>query len=186
MNDEEIIELFFERSQSAISKLSQKYSRYCHSIAYNILYNQEDAEECANDTYLRVWNAIPPKHPECLGAFVGKIVRNLSLNRLKSYNTQKRNGGEVPLALCELEECIPSNENIENTISGAELSEKINLFLQELPLQNRIVFVKRYWYLQPISTIATELGRGESYVKSSLLRTRNKLKLYLEKEGVVL
>ena len=186
VDDDRIVDLYWERSESAIDESSKKYSRYCHSIAYGILHNNEDSEECVNDTYLRAWNAMPPKRPNCLATFLGKITRNLSLDKYRGYTASKRGHGQVEVALSELEEVVPSSGSVEDEIIGSELAETLNVFLESLPKQKRIIFVRRYWYLISIKSIADDLGESESQVKSSLFRTRNELKLYLEAEGVVL
>ncbi|MGI6743010.1 MAG: RNA polymerase sigma factor [Eubacteriales bacterium] len=186
MEDSKIIELYWERSETAISETAKKYSRYCHSISFNILHNKEDAEECVNDTYLNAWNTIPPNRPNCLAAFLGKITRNLSLDKFKKYSAQKRGQGETAIALSELDEIIPSPASVEESINEKELTALLDKFLEKLPKEKRIIFVRRYWYLMPIKTIAEQLSISESQVKSALFRIRNELKSYLEAEGVML
>lgn len=186
MEDNKIIDLYWERTEIAIDETAKKYSRYCHSISFNILHDKEDAEECVNDTYLGAWNAIPPNRPNCLATFLGKITRNLSLDKYKKYSAQKRGHGQMEVALSELDEVIPSATRVEQAIDAKELSELLDSFLGDLPKQKRIIFVKRYWYLMPIKTMAEQLGASESQVKSTLFRIRNELKSYLEKEGVML
>lgn len=185
MDDDRIIDLYFERSESAISETSEKYGRYCYSISNNILHSQEDAEECVNETYLRAWNAMPPSRPSRLSLFLGKITRNLSLNRYKGYSTEKRGFGEMPLVLSELDDIIPSRSDVEKDIDHLLLVEALNSFLAEQPITKRIIFVQRYWYLIPIRDLAKMHGRSESQTKSLLFRMRNDLKAYLEKEGLV-
>lgn len=186
MDDNLIIDLFLERTENAISEVSKKYERYCHSIAYRILYSNEDAEECVNDTWLRTWNAIPPARPNRLSTFLGKITRNLSLNRYEKMNTEKRGGGMVEIAISELEHCIPSDTSVEDEIEEIYITELINRFLDTLPIKSRNVFVQRYWYLCSITDISTDLGISENTVKSILFRTRNQLKQHLRKEGVLI
>ncbi|MCL2030582.1 MAG: RNA polymerase sigma factor [Oscillospiraceae bacterium] len=186
MEDRKIVDLYWQRSESAIAETAKKYSRYCLSISFNILHNQEDAEECTNDTYLRAWNAMPPHRPNCLAAFLGKITRNLSLDKFKSYAAQKRGLGQTEIALSELDEVIPSASSVEQAIDEKELAETLNRFLERLPKQKRMMFVQRYWYLMPIRAIAEQWGKRESYVKTTLFRTRQKLKSHLEREGVVI
>lgn len=186
MDDRRIIELYWERSEDAISRTAQKYGRFCRSIAYNILHNDEDSEECVSDTYLKAWNEMPPKRPEKLHAFLGRITRNISLHRYEYKYAQKRGGGEVTLALDELGECIPSREKVENTIDDLELAALLNRFLAALAPQNRIIFVRRYWYLYSIKEISAQLGVSECKIKTSLFRTRNALRTLLEKEDTVL
>lgn len=186
MNDEEMIGLYWKRAENAVSATAEKYGNYCRSIAFRILHNTEDAEECVNDTYLIAWNSIPPHRPEKLSAFLGKITRNLALNRYKEYNTKKRGAGQVELALSELEECIPSKNNVEQEIEDQFLSAAIEKFLYSQPEQKRILFVRRYWYLRSIQELADEYGMSESKVKSLLFRMRLKLRRCLTKEDIPL
>lgn len=186
MDDKRIIELYNERSESAISETAKKYGKYCYTIAYHILYDKEDSEECVNDTYLRTWEAIPPQYPDKLSAFLGKITRNLALNKYKYYVREKRGKGQTTLVLDELQECVPATNNTEQAIEEMLLVEVINRFLYDLPKEKRIMFLRRYWYLSSIQEIAEDFGFSESKVKMTLLRIRNKLKQVLEKEGVVL
>lgn len=186
MDDKRIIELYNERSESAISETAKKYGKYCYTIAYHILYDKEDSEECVNDTYLRTWEAIPPQYPDKLSAFLGKITRNLALNKYKYYVREKRGKGQTTLVLDELQECVPATNNTEQTVEEMLLVEVINRFLYDLPKEKRTMFLRRYWYLSSIQEIAEDFGFSESKVKMTLLRIRNKLKQVLEKEGVVL
>ena len=152
----------------------------------NILQSREDSEECVNDTYLKTWDAIPPQRPEKLSAFLGRITRNLSFNKYKARNTQKRGGAEMELLLSELEDCISSDRSVETEFEAGQLAKLIDSFLSSSKPENRIIFVRRYWYADSIAAISERFGMSESKVKSSLLRTRNKLKDHLEKEGVIL
>ncbi len=186
MDDSKIVQLYWERSENAIAETSKKYSKYCHYISYNILNNNEDAKECVNDTYMSAWNTIPPKRPECLSTFLGKITRNLSLNRYKQYAAQKRGSGQTVLVLSELEDCTPGSSGVEQIVDEMVLKETLNNFLKALPKTNRIVFVQRYWFLRTIKEISKQFDMSESKVTSMLFRIRNELKKYLEKEGVVL
>lgn len=186
MEDEKIIELYFARSETAIAATSEKYGGFFRKISRNILPSEQDAEECVNDAYLKVWNSIPPNHPEKLAAYIARIVRNLSLNRRNRLNAEKRGGGEVPLALEELEECIPSADTVQRECDRAELSAALNRFLRGLTEEKRTVFLQRYWYLVPVKTIAEQLGMSESKVKSMLLRTRGQLREFLEKEDIAI
>ncbi len=185
MDDRLIIKLFHERSETAIAETAAKYGKYCYSIAYNILYNEEDSEECVNDTYLKAWDVIPPQIPEKLSAFLGKITRNLAISKYRYNHSKKRGGGQVSLALEELAECIPSARNTEQVYSDKLFVEALDAFLEKLPTEKRRIFMQRYWYLRPISEIAEEFSISESKVKMTLLRTRNKLKQALEKEGII-
>lgn len=186
MEDHQIIELYFQRSEQAIAETSDKYGRYCQTIANHVLGNPEDAEECVNDTWLHTWNAIPPTRPGCLRAFLGKITRNLSINRFLARNAAKRGGGETAAALDELAECAAAGETVESAIDERELGRAISRFLETLPEKKRVIFVRRYWYLCPVAEIASSLGEGESMVKMSLSRMRRKLRDYLAKEGIAL
>ena len=186
MNDEMILDLYWARSESAINETAKKYGNYCLAIATGILQNNEDAEECVSDTYLKAWEAIPPQRPVIFKSFLGKITRNLSLNKYKEHKTKKRGGGEIALMLSELEECIPSRSNVETEYESNQVIEIINSWLLSLERENRVVFVRRYWYADTIKIIAARFKISESKVKSMLFRTRKILKTYLEKEGVVL
>lgn len=186
MDDGQIIDLYWARSETAISETANKYGKYCHTIAFNILNNSEDSEECVNDTYMRAWNAMPPKRPDRLSAFLGKITRNLSLNKYEKYAAAKRGFGQVPLALDELQECVPAAGSVEQAVEDTELIKIIDRFLAALPTDTRNVFIQRYWYLCPIKEIAEERSISESKVKMTLFRARKKLKNILEKEGMTL
>jgi len=186
MDDRQIIALYNERSEAALSETAKKYGRYCHTIAYNILRNEEDSEECVNDAWLRAWEAIPPQCPERLSAFLGKITRNLALNRYKHKNREKRGGGQTVLVLEELAECIPGTNSAEEAANEALLVEVLNRFLEGLPAEKRKIFMRRYWYVSSVKEIAEDFGLSESKVKMTLLRLRSKLKQTLEKEGIVL
>ena len=181
-----ILDLYWARSEAAISATAQKYGGYCCAIATNILRNNEDAEECVNDTYLKAWEVIPPERPVLFRAFLGKITRNLSLNKYKALRTKKRGAGEIDLLLSELEDCLPASGNVERDYEANLVVEALNSYLLSIDSESRIVFVRRYWYADPVQTIATRLQMSESKVKSLLFRTRKKLRVYLEKEGVVL
>ena len=186
MEDKSIIQLYLERSETAIAETATKYGKLCHTIAYNILYNEEDTEECVNDTYMKAWEVIPPQIPERFAAFLGKITRNLAISRYRHNSSQKRGGGQVAYALEELEECIPDKNTTEQAISDKLFLEQINVFLENLSPEKRKVFMQRYWYLRPVSEIADEFSMSESKVKMILHRTRNALKEVLEKEGISL
>ena len=181
MDDQKIVDLYWERSESAIKETQKKYGRYCHSIAYAILHSNEDAEECVNDTYLRAWGAIPPAKPSRLATFLGKITRNLALDRYGYNKAKKRNGG-IEAVIDEYYECIPSGEfSIEDELI---LKNLINGFLESLDSHTRIIFLQRYWYTCGVQEIAENMGMTENNVSVTLHRTRNKFKAYLEKEGI--
>ena len=185
MEDRQIIELYNERSEAAIPEIADKYGKYCHYIAYNILFNELDSEECVNDTWFRAWNTIPPQQPNKLSAFLGKITRNLALDRYKYYNRKKRGNGQTAQALEELSECLSVGNSTEQEVEVRQLAEALNTFLRSLSPEKRQVLVRRYWYLSPVKEIAMDFGMSESGVKTILHRTRIKLKHFLEKEGIV-
>ena len=182
MNDQEIIALYWAKEERAISATAEKYGGYCHTIAYNILYDHFEAEECVNDTYLGAWNSIPPQRPNRLAAFLGKITRNLALNRYKRNHAAKRGGGQVEIALSELENCIPDVKGVEQVAEETLLVSVINRFLFAQSKTKRNIFILRYWHLYSIRDIADMYGERESKVKSLLFRMRNELKKILEKE----
>lgn len=186
MSDNEILDLYWNRSENAINATAEKYGNYCHAISYNILHNDEDAEECVNDTWLGAWKSIPPHRPNRLSAYLGKITRNLSLNRFKQYNAQKRGLGQTEPVLSELEDCIPSQNDVEQAVCEMILVQSIEQFLYALPAQNRNIFIRRYWYLSSIKDIAKAYGMSESKLTSLLFRMRKELKEHLEKEGITL
>lgn len=186
MTDKEIIALYWSRDEAAIAATADTYGKYCHSIAYRILRNEEDADECVNDTWLNAWKSIPPQRPQQLSTYLGKITRNLSLNRHKLLTAQKRGMGQVTLALCELEECVPALTDLEQLTDEMVLINAIQVFLLAQPRTARNLFVGRYWYLYPIRELAAAYHMSESKVVSLLFRMRNKLKLHLEKEGIFL
>jgi len=184
MEDSKIIDLYWKRSETAITESSNKYGKYCKSISYNILHNLEDALECVNDTWLAAWNNMPPQKPNILSAFLGKITRNLSINRYKAYTTQKRGGNQMDLALSELEECISGSDPIAEAIDQMTLTTAIDSFLHNQTQERRMIFVRRYWYLSTIEEIARDYGMSLSKTTSLLFRMRKELKEYLEKEGI--
>ena len=183
MNDDQIIQLYFDRSEQAIKETDTKYGGYCYSIAYNILTNPEDAEESVSDTYLSAWNAMPPQRPAILQAFLGKIARNLALNRYKAKSAQKRQGDALALSLDELDDCAVSLSGPESETAAAELGASISAFLRTQSEDARSMFILRYFYCDSIEEISSRFGCGESRVKTTLLRTRRKLKQHLIKEG---
>jgi len=186
LDDNMILDLYWARSESAISETAQKYGGYCTKIAMNILQNSEDTEECVNDTYLKTWNAIPPQRPTIFSSFLGKIIRNLSLNKYKEQRAKKRGGYEVVLLLDELEDCVPSGNRVEYEYEAGVIAQTIDRFLHSIDAESRIVFVRRYWYVDSIRSIAARFQMSESKVKSMLFRTRSKLRIYLEKEGIAI
>ncbi len=183
MDDEGIVQLYWDRSEHAIAETDRKYGGYCKSIAYNILQNDQDAEESVNDTYLDAWNAIPPHRPSVLATFLGKITRRISIDRWRSQTRLKRGGAAVTLALEELEACIPDGQNVEAQLERRELAQCINRFLGSLPATQRRVFLRRYWYLDSIQDIARQFGFTQSKVVSMLYRIRQKLRMRLEEDA---
>lgn len=186
MEDKDIVDLYWQRDEKAISETAEKYGRYCYSIAYNILYDTEDAEESVNDTYLNAWNSMPPHRPAVLSTFIGKITRFISLKKWRNKRTQKRGGGNIDLAYEELSECIPAKSAVEEEFENKEIAKLIDSFLEMLPVCEQSVFVCRYWYFDSISAISNQFGFSENKVKSMLHRTRKKLRSKLLEEGVVI
>ncbi|MBQ8497656.1 MAG: sigma-70 family RNA polymerase sigma factor [Clostridia bacterium] len=183
MNDQEIIALYFARSEKAIAKTAEKYGKYCYTVAHHILKNHEDSEECVNDTYLKTWDRIPPERPLHFCAYLGKITRNLALGLYEKYTAEKRGGGETALVLEELAECIASDDTVEKAIAEKEMADILNRFLAELPMQTRKIFMRRYWYLSSLKEIARDFHMSEGNVRIILFRTRKKLQKILEREG---
>ena len=181
-DDSRIIQLFFSRDEKAIAQTDLYYGAYCRTIARNILKNDSDAEECVSDTYLKLWDNIPPARPDPLKAYIGTICRRISLNRYERKRSKKR-ADEAALALSELEECIPNSDSGDDIGESIALREALKGFISSLDGREKRIFLMRYWYICPIKTIAAETSSGESAIKMSLLRTREKLKNYLEKEG---
>lgn len=184
MQDEQIIDLYWSRSEDAISATADKYGRYCYYIAYNILHNEEDSKECVNDTYFKAWQSIPPNRPWDFSTFLGKITRNLALNKCKLSQTKKRGGGELPLILDEVQNFVPDSQNPDSILDAFILTQAFNTFLNMLPLEARNIFVRRYWFFSSIKEIAADFSISESKVKISLMRSRAKLKKILQKEGI--
>lgn len=183
MEDREIIELYFARDEGAIAETKEKYGSYCASIAGNVLDSREDVEEVLSDTWLRAWNSIPPQKPDNLKLYLARIARNLSFDRFRSQSREKRGGSQVVLALEELSYCIPFPGYPGDTVEGKELSAAVNAFLAPLPQRERIIFLRRYFYTQSFEEIASAMGASQGAVRTSLSRTRKKLKHYLIKEG---
>lgn len=183
MDDSKIIDLFYARSEQAIMELSAKYGNVCNKVAKNILYNILDAEECVNDAYLGAWNTIPPQNPNPLLTYICRIVRNLSIKKYHANTSVKRNSF-YDAALDELEDCIASAESVEAEISAKELTRLIDSFLDTLDAESRILFVRRYWYSYSVSELAEQFSLKNNTVSVRLLRIREKLRDYLEKEGI--
>ena len=183
MEDAGIIQLYWDRDESAITESSEKYGAYCASIAHNILHSAADEEECVSDTWLHAWNAIPPHRPSVLATFFGKITRNLSFDRYKKLRRQKRGGGQMEAVLDELAECVSGTSNTEQTWDEKELAAEINRFLQGLSEEKRTLFILRYWHAQSLSDIAERTGLSENNVSVILNRIRSKLKAHLIERG---
>ena len=182
-DDERIVALYWSRTETAITETASKYGSYLNSISYNILFNREDAQECVNDTYHNAWNSMPPHRPSILSTFLGKITRRISIDRWRKMRADKRGGGELNLALEELEDCVSGLGSVEDEIERCELTKLFNDFLNTLPATERRVFLCRYWYMDSIQSIAQQFGFSQSKVASMLHRTRAKLRVVLEKEG---
>lgn len=185
MTDNDIIALYFDRNERAIEETSRKYGAYCYTVAHRILAIHEDAEECVNDTYLQAWNAMPPTWPERLRLFLAKITRSRALNRWEAARAKKRGEGEVSAVLDELEECVAGSpaDSPEDQVLSKELAGCIDAFLLDLPKRERDLFVRRYFFVEPVEAIASLAGMSAGNVSVILHRVRAKLKKHLEKEG---
>lgn len=183
MEDKQIIDLYWLRDQRAVQETAGKYGGFLLSLSWNILRSQDDAEECVNDVYLRAWNAMPPERPGALRAWLGRVARNLCLDRWKRDRAQKRGGG-MELLLEELEECLPGGTCPQKAMEDAEIAAAISAFLRKLPEDRRRMFLRRYWFGEGVAEIAQDMGCGGGRVKSALFRTRRALRAHLEKEGI--
>ncbi len=184
MEDQRIIDLFFERSEQAIAELSKKYGRLCRALSKRILQNDQDAEECVNDAFLAVWNTIPPERPDILSAYLCRITRNLSLKRHSCLTARKRNTA-YDVVLEEVSECLAAKDSVEDELLAGEISAHINHFLGSMKKKDRVIFVRRYWFCMEIREIAEEMGESTNYVNVHLHRTREKLKKCLKAEGLL-
>lgn len=185
MEDHQILDLYFQRSEQAIQETDTKYGNYCFRIAYQILASREDAQESVSDTYLAAWNAIPPKRPLLLSAFLGKITRNVSIDRWRTRSAYKRGGGEFSLCLEELTNCTSGQPSVEDQQIQKEVVQTLNGFLKQLPETERKVFVCRYWYMDSIRDISEDFGISQTRVTTMLHRTRERLRKQLKKEGLL-
>lgn len=185
MTDDKIIQLFFQRKETAIEETSKKYGSYCFKIANNILNNREDSEECLSDTWLKSWDSIPPARPVHFNLFLAKIVRNLAISKYRSNHTHKRGKGEITLVLDELEECITGQSDVETLYMAEELQNTINRFVRGLSERDGNVFIRRYFYADSIKDISNRYHISENNVRVMLSRTRSKLRIVLEKEGYI-
>ena len=185
MEDEKIIGLYWERSEDAIAETASKYGRLFFRIADNILSDQEDSEECVNDTYLGLWNAIPDARPSPFVSFAGRITRNLALKRYEYRSAAKRNPQAIR-SFEELRECVSGRTSVENKAEERRIEQLIDAFLWQQREETRTVFLRRYWYFDSIDAISKYTGHSQGKIKSMLFRTRQKLRKYLESEGVSL
>jgi len=183
MEDVQIIDLYWQRSESAIAETDKKYGRFCHKLAMNILHSFQDSEECVSDTYGKCWNTMPPQRPMSLRAYLGTIVRNLSISRYRAGHAQKRFGGAEVL-LSELSDCVPAADNVQRTVEAGELSELISRWLRGLSGEDRALFIRRYWAGDAVKDLAGELGVRPNALTKRLLRLREDLRKSLEREGV--
>ncbi len=181
--DSDIIRRFFDRDESALSDVNRKYGSYCSTIARNILGNEQSAEECANDTLMRLWESIPPAKPRYLPAFVGKIVRNIALNAIRHETALKRGGGEIDIILDEAEEIISCGDSVELTTQRHEIMAAVNDWLGTIPAKKRAVFVLRYWHCKSVSEVAQCVGMSQTNVENVLKRERKKLVEYMKQRG---
>lgn len=181
--DREIIRLFMERNEGAISAAERKYGKYCTAIAMNILKDPQEAEECLNDTLLKVWENIPPSDPDNLPGFLAKITKNLCINRYNKLHAAKRGSGEITFLWDELSECVPNSQSIERQYEQKELLNEINAFLTKLPRNKRDLFILRYWYCMSLSELSQRTGTTENHAAVTLSRIRKKLLNYLRKRG---
>lgn len=186
MNDEKIIELFYKRDEQAIRECMALYGSYCRTVAAGILSDPADVEEAVADTWLAAWDSIPPQYPKYLRLFLGRITRNRAISIWRRNSSQSRGSGQTALALEELGECVSSDDTPETEVSARELERKITAFLKNEPALRRSVFLRRYFYLEDIPSIAHRYGLSQSNVRMMLSRTRQKLKKYLTQEGYIL
>lgn len=183
MQDEKIVELYWNRDESAIRETQEKYENYLYKIAYNILSDKEDSNESVNDTYLAAWNSMPPHKPNVLSTYLGKLTRRISIDIFRKRNRIKRQGSEYALSLTELQDCISCDNSPEKDYEAQILGEAINAFLRTLSVDTRNVFIGRYYFLDSVKDVAKYCGISESKAKTLLFRTRNSLREYLKKEG---
>ena len=186
MNDDRIIKLYFDRSEDAITETDKKYGGACRSVTYNILGSHEDSEECTNDTYMKVWDTIPPKKPAKLGAFVVTIARNLALNMYKAASRIKNGSGYKSVDFEEIALCLPAKESVESEVDRNIVLNAVEKFLSTQPRDKQIMFVRRYFYCSTYAEIAGDLNTSEDRVRKTLVRMREKLREHFEKEGIAI
>ena len=183
MEDREIIELFNCRSETAVKAASEKFGRLCRKIIFNILKNKEDCEECENDTYMKLWNTIPPQQPKRLTAYIARIAKNTALSKYRDQHREKRGGNEIDLVFDELSELTPSSHSTEALTENREAVQAVNEFLGQLPKEKRVIFVRRYWYCHSIKDIAESLNITPSNASAILSRTKSALKDFMKERG---
>lgn len=181
MEDTAIIELYWARNEDALTQTDQKYGTMCRTLAFHILSNRQDSEECVNDTWHRAWNTMPPQRPDSLRAYLGRIVRNLSISRLRQRTAQKRGG--IHTLFCELEDCLPAPAHVEQDLDAKELAGAISRWLRTLDTDDRVLFVRRYWYGEPLHALASQWGFEPNRMAKRMLKLRRSLKRSLEQEG---
>ena len=186
MDDAQIVALYWARDEQALAETAAKFGAYCRAIAQNLLGSAPDAEECENETWLAAWNSMPANRPARLAPYLGRITRNLALDRLDAAHAQQRGGGQTPALLDELADCLPDPATVEDRFDAAETGAAISAFLRTLSGDARLIFVRRYWYGDATAAIARRLGVTESKVRVSLHRTRGRLAAYLKEKGVSL
>lgn len=186
MEDSDIVKLYWKRSERAIGETKTKYGTFCRGVAFRILRDSQDAQECEQDTYLRAWNAMPPQRPNVLQAFLGKIARNAALDRWREGKAEKRGQGQAPVLIDELADCLPDGSGVFAGTSEVELVALLNAFLEQAPREQCHFFVRRYWYGDTVAEIASAYGATESKVKMTLARMREELKVVLTRGGVAL
>ena len=186
VTDQEIVALYWARDEQAIARTAERFGAYCRKIAMNLLGSARDAEECENDTWLAAWNSMPENRPDKLAPYLGRITRNLALDLRERRSAAKRGGGQAEAVMEELADCLPAADHVAREVESAETARAVSAFLRELPEEARNIFLRRYWYCDATADIARRYRMSESKVRVTLHRTRQKLKVYLEKEGVVL
>ena len=185
MEDREIVELYWQRDEDAIRETEKKYGRFLSAIAYNVLYDAEDCRECLNDTYLAAWNSMPDKRPEKLSAYLGRIIRQIAIDRYRKLNSEKRAGSQYTQSLDEWAEILPDKAEPETELAERELSAAVGAFVRGLSPVQRRAFLGRYYYFDPVKTVAAYCGVSEAGLKSQLFRIRRRLKQYLKDEGYI-
>lgn len=185
MEEQEILSLYFDRDEAALTQTAQRYGPYCHHIAYGILHSRPDSEECVNDTWLSAWQAIPPTRPTCLRAWLGRVTRNLALDRCRRNDAHKRGRRQLQLCLEELGECVSNTPGPQQQLETREIAAAVSVFLGRLSQTDRLLFLRRYWYLDSSRVLAHRLGLKEGQVNTRLHRIRKRLKNYLRQEGML-